>query len=1802
MENVLIAIHDSNMRIVDYLDNMAPKSFNYKDDGFDMYADNGSYKYTFTVDKFLDGELNPRAVNIKPDMYFSFMYDGEVQYFNVLDFDDTGIEITVTGETLNLALLYEKAPEFEADKAYKINEYISIMGINQTSKLEVGYNELADAERKLVWTGESTVLERVQSLVTSFDGEYKFRTTLNQNGEVDTIYLDIYKRRTPEHLEFGIGHHRKDVVIHMDKYGDAISSKTTKRNLFNAMKIIDKDGNYFRFTKERSVKNEEGRNEIVAPRRSNVVYAPLSMLKYPSLTKKNQCDNWIEREFKTEYTTIDQAWTYAVQTLQKYMYPEVTYTIPLHAATDIKKYGLKIGDTIYFSDPHYFDKLILMGRITAMHISFTDPTKNTITLSNFIEIKNKISKSLKDEMNEMKEEMQPVIMDVSTTGVAFVNGTGDSLVTPTMRKGSTTLTENVFYSYYINGVFMDSGATFKMTPDMLTDNSAVLTISGMYGSEKAINTEVTFTNTIDGSDGKDGVSLSSVDYYYLLSNTQTGVSTATAGWTTTITNPNASFKYLWAYRVERYSDSTEKLFNPYILSMFAKDGASGADGLPGKDGKGMKTPTELSYALSTNQSTVPTTWKSTIPTLVKGQYLWTKELWTYTDDTQEVRYSPVYIAKDGNNGTDGIAGKDGTSVKGVSATYASSTSGTVAPTSGWSTTIPNVTPGNYLWTKNTYGYSDDTTEDVFIVTRMGNDGVNGKTPVVHTAYANKSTSKAWTTMTNYPNNATGFSGSTIIQNGVSYTSTGGTNVLKLPITFNGTAGKHAWVYFVIKNTHATNKLKIVYNGFGATVGTSYPTITLSPGESITVNKEGYCRSTYDYIQICMNADTNVNDSLAFDIYDLGLYTTQPFVDFTVNPTGKEKYIGTYSDYLLEYSTDTSKYTWSQYVGSDGLAGKDGVGVQDTRVEYGVNLSPTEKPTSWSVNVASSSQGDYVWTRTTWIYTDNTQEVAYQVSRIGKDGSTGADGIPGKDGTRILSTVVTYASSTSGTVKPTTWSATIPTVPDGQFLWTRMQWNYSDTTSEFGYSVGKMGSTGATGTKGADGVTYYPHIAWAKSADGATGFSTTNATGAIYMGAYTDSNAAPSTDYKKYTWALFKGKDGLNGERGLPGPAGTNTFTHVAWAESITGLNMNQNPSPTRKYLGMYVDTNQNDSPDPIAYKWTKVIGEDGKDGNDGAQGIPGRAGTDGKTPYFHRAWANSADGTIGFSTTDSTNKRYLGTVTDFTLADPTNPSTYKWTALFENVESGGMNLISNTKDMSGNLRPNSNTKTEYLGYTVAEGIAPAGGHLDITSWNADSIPTGNTYIVSFYAKSSATNTTMASHFYSPNTTISSLNSSGYSSTAPDGLSVTTLTTDWKRYWIVWKQSATVNNKTILIGRNSSSNGAKISIAGVAMFTGNSQKEWMPSMNDLYSLNKIGGVNLLRNSQFKNVEAGVPFTVGGVTYNTKPVSWATYNGAIPNPTTSYHTYVDQVMSATNVVAFNESNGTRNWKALSQHVAALMPTNSNDFVFSFDYYATGASLKVYGGFYYYSKSKAASNIHAGQFTVYTTKVGMWDRLSVKVPFDYTDCDFTKPIQIFIYSYGYTTNSILYMDKLMLENGTIPSAYKESDADIRDLIDTKANDAEMAQQINTLNELHDMAMAELEAKANSDQLNAVVEQYNKLMDDFAKSKQASEKDFIDLGLKLVKVQNDIGNMSEKWSFIDTYMSVQNEGIVFSNNNSSTAIKISEDRISMLSGGTEVMSISQGMLVIDNGIFSKSIRIGHYIQQQYYADEFINTINYID
>lgn len=139
---------------------------------------------------------------------------------------------------------------------------------------------------------------------------------------------------------------------------------------------------------------------------------------------------------------------------------------------------------------------------------------------------------------------------------------------------------------------------------------------------------------------------------------------------------------------------------------------------------------------------------------------------------------------------------------------------------------------------------------------------------------------------------------------------------------------------------------------------------------------------------------------------------------------------------------------------------------------------------------------------------------------------------------------------------------------------------------------------------------------------------------------------------------IQGPPGKDGEDGLPGPPGKDgqsSYTHFAYADSADGtVGFTRTATNGKKYIGVYADFEQADSTDPTKYAWSLFKGEDGQDG------IPGKPGADGRTPYFHQAWANSEDGHTDFSISDSTDKKYLGTLTDFTKGDSANPDDYQW--------------------------------------------------------------------------------------------------------------------------------------------------------------------------------------------------------------------------------------------------------------------------------------------------------------------------------------------------------------------------------------------------------------------------------------------------------------------------------------------------------------------------------------------------------------
>lgn len=207
--------------------------------------------------------------------------------------------------------------------------------------------------------------------------------------------------------------------------------------------------------------------------------------------------------------------------------------------------------------------------------------------------------------------------------------------------------------------------------------------------------------------------------------------------------------------------------------------------------------------------------------------------------------------------------------------------------------------------------------------------------------------------------------------------------------------------------------------------------------------------------------------------------------------------------------------------------------------------------------------------------------------------------------------------------------------------------------------GEKGEQGIPGAKGADGKTSHFHIKYSTVAKPTTSSQMTE-TPSTYIGTYVDFEETDSTDPSKYTWARFKGIQGEKGERGIPGVGtdGKTSYLHIAYANSPDGkTGFSVSDSTNKKYIGQYTDFLPDDSTDYTKYSWTLIKGADG------AQGVPGTPGADGKTPYFHIAYANSADGRTGFSVDDSVNKLYIGQYTDYTPDDSTDPTKYSWTKI-----------------------------------------------------------------------------------------------------------------------------------------------------------------------------------------------------------------------------------------------------------------------------------------------------------------------------------------------------------------------------------------------------------------------------------------------------------------------------------------------------------------------------------------------------------
>lgn len=189
-----------------------------------------------------------------------------------------------------------------------------------------------------------------------------------------------------------------------------------------------------------------------------------------------------------------------------------------------------------------------------------------------------------------------------------------------------------------------------------------------------------------------------------------------------------------------------------------------------------------------------------------------------------------------------------------------------------------------------------------------------------------------------------------------------------------------------------------------------------------------------------------------------------------------------------------------------------------------------------------------------------------------------------------------------------------------------------------------------------------------------------------------------------------------------------------------------------------------------------------------------------------------------------------------------------------------------------------------------------------------------------------------------------------------------------------------------------------------------------------------------------------------------------------------------------------------------------------------------------------------------------------------------------------------------EVKIEKGTVKTDWTPAIEDVQDDIDSKADQVLTQAQLNKLNEVNSVVQAELEAKASLEILNQWVKAYQDFVNANNANRAQAEKNLADASARVAKLENNLSDMSERWNFIDSYMTSSNEGLVIGKTDNSSSMLFSPSgRISMFSAGNEVMYISQGVIHIENGIFSKTIQIGRYREEQDFINPDRNVIRYV-
>ena len=459
---------------------------------------------------------------------------------------------------------------------------------------------------------------------------------------------------------------------------------------------------------------------------------------------------WLIKDLKLELGTVATDWTPAPEDTfsEGTLHPNSIFTnyIPVKKNTQYV-YGLSTENQLpahkirYFNSDGTYLKEVELSNASQnglKTITFDDDYSIQLTFPDGLTDENKKNFKFKEENNmAIKAGNQITLVDITdaysvmltSEAYTFVGGTGgvganQSCTTEAVAfcgnnqcSVVTVDAKSIVCPTGISAAVSNSGTskvTIKFTTTATVNAACEATIPVSVDGI-TINKKFSFAVARTGNTGATGKGIKGTPVTEYVASTG-NTTPPTSGWSTSIPSV-AQGQYLWTRVTTTYTDNSTS-----VSYSVAKQGSTGATGTTGSQwyaGTGITgtSTTATAFADSgvanarVNDMYLNTSTGNTYKCTVAGNA--TNAKWVYAGNIKGVQ------------GDKGNTGATGNGISKADITYASSSSNTSAPTSGWQSTPPSVSPGQYLWTKTVFTYTNGGTATQYSVAKQGNTGAAG---------------------------------------------------------------------------------------------------------------------------------------------------------------------------------------------------------------------------------------------------------------------------------------------------------------------------------------------------------------------------------------------------------------------------------------------------------------------------------------------------------------------------------------------------------------------------------------------------------------------------------------------------------------------------------------------------------------------------------------------------------------------------------------------------------------------------------------------------------------------------------------------------------------------------------------------------------------------------------------------------------------------------------------------------------------------------------------------------------------------